>query len=174
MTSRDPTLLERVAKAALYAMPLSGFEFSESVSGTHRFVERRRDRGEMPFSFSMRAFTDELKVLLDPASREFFRLTIEGTVSMEGLAVDAPFSGTLEASIVRKRQLIYDFNFKASGGVLHRFWGHKDLSIFQPFKSVTTLYGEVAIAKTGKVISTSVSYLDARDLPGMLGSLRLR
>ncbi|MFA6032618.1 MAG: hypothetical protein WC889_06940, partial [Myxococcota bacterium] len=155
-------------------IPVTGFQFQESVSGTHRFVEKRRDRGEMPFSFRFVADTDKLKEALHPETRDFFRMTIDGTIRMDGVCSAAPFAGTLEISLIRKRQLIYDFEFKGENGTMYRFAGHKDLSLFQPIKSVMTLYGEVANAKTGRVISTSISFLDLRDLPLLLKSLKIK
>ena len=166
--------LTQVAEFVVSSLPVSGFEFNETMSGTHRFVERRRDKGELPFSFSARAWTDQLRELLHPETREFFRCTVDGTITVDGLATAAPLAGGLEMSLLRKRQIIYDFTFKADNGVAHRFYGHKDLSIFQPLKSLTTLYGEITNAKTGKVVSTSVAYLDMRDVPGLFGSFKLR
>jgi hypothetical protein len=167
-------MLNKIVGFILDRIPLSGFEFSEDAHGTHRFVERRKDKGEMPFSFSFHARTDEFKKVLYPDYRDFLRLEITGKVSMEEVASGAPFNGTLEISLLRKRQLTYEFSFKSERGIVHRFHGHKDLSFFQPLKSITTMYGEVLNTRTGKVISTTVSFLDLRDLPGLFGSFRIR
>jgi hypothetical protein len=167
-------MFSRLAEKILGAVPVNGFEFSEGAVGTHRFVERRRDRGEMPFSFSFKASSDEFKWFLHPDSRDFVSMNIEGVLNMDGLAAKAAFKGTIEASLFRRRQIIYDFTFKSSGGTDYRFHGHKDLSIFQPLKSITTLYGEVMNSRSGKIISTTVTYMDLRDIPRILASIRLR
>jgi len=167
-------MLKKLTEILISNLPVNGIEFIEEAHGTHRFVERRRDRGEMPFAFSFHAKTDSLKEVLHPEYRDFPRLDIEGTISMKGVTEDVPMKGNVEISFFRKRQIVYNFDFKARGGITYHFHGHKDLSVFQLLKSITTLYGEVVNTKTGKMISTTVSFLDFRDLPKVLKSIKLR
>lgn len=137
--------------------------FSETMSGTWTPVD---GSGRRVLSFSVDAdATDAVDYLKDGG------MQLSGVMRAEGLATEAPAEGRLEVQPLRRR-IAYRLEFEGDDGNLYRFEGQKTLSVFRPFKSATTLPGEIA-DRHGKLIGRGIVRFDLRrDLVSFLRTFR--
>lgn len=77
---------------------------------------------------------------------------ISGRVTLEGLATDREFKGTLGiGAIVREKRIPYAFSFIADDGGAHRFDGAKEVNVLGLPRSITTLGAYVFDAQGDEV-----------------------
>jgi choline dehydrogenase-like flavoprotein len=125
--ANDVTVVDHATEA-----PALGFEFHETMSGSYVLEDEPDERRHL--SFTMRAHAPSLLRFL--GRRE---VTIEGTVSAEGLATDRPFSGTMGLDVLVTGRLPYAFDFVADDGARYRFAGQKIVRATRLRQTMTTL-----------------------------------
>ena len=142
-----------------------GFGFAETMRGNYY-------RLDDPTSEHAIEFTLDVKV---NGIRKFAKdqmATIVGTVRAEGLAQEAPLTGTLGLKVVSERRLPYDFTFKGDDGETYRFRGQKDVMLIALADTMTTLPASL-YDSTGKEIGRATVRFDMRsDLGRFLLSFR--
>jgi hypothetical protein len=140
---------------------MSGFQFSERMSGTVTHEGRERS-----FSFTCNAKAPSLwRHLRDHVTE------LDGHVDMEGFATRAPLSGTMVINPILGRHIKYEFRFTGDDGKAYRFSGQKDVSPLRPVGSMTTLPGAIT-DENGAEIASGVVRFDLRTLGRFLGSFR--
>jgi hypothetical protein len=88
---------------------------------------------------------------------------ISGRVTLEGLATDRAFKGTLGiGAIVRERRVPYAFSFIADDGAAYRFDGAKEVNVLNLPKSTSTL-GAYVFDGRGDEIGRVILRADLRD-----------
>ncbi len=151
-----------------------GFSMDEVMSGVHEFEPRFGPPGKRPMEFRVRWGTEDLAAWLDPRSEGFMVADLQGTVSVDGLCIDAPCSGVLALRYLRDQTLRYEFTFDV-GGVAYQFVGEKvHLRPWNLPWSHTTCFGRLVLRDTGELVSTSVTHFRLRAALPFLASLRLR
>lgn len=117
---------------------------------------------------------EDLGKFLDPGSKSFFSAFLNGTVTIDGLCMDAPMAGTLELRYVTERRIRYTFDFEAKGKAYH-FVGEKvNILPWNLLFSHTTCFGRLTEKKTGKLVSTSVTFFKLASALKFLASFRLK
>ena len=138
---------------------LPGFGFSETMAGTIRLT----DGADRHLIFRLRAAVPQLGSYLRDG-----RTAITGDISIDGLAQDAPLSGSLwiwpHRSIIR-----YAFSFRATAGQELTFTGQKDIRLFDFRRTITTLPAELKTAD-GEFLGRATVYFALADLPGFVRS----
>ena len=134
--------------------------------GFHERMQGEWDRGAFRFDFDVRC--DDLPAgILDVVG------AMEGRVTAEGLAEDAPAKGAIAISPLWKRRIRYSFSFEGSDGRRYEFDGQKTLRTLHPLRSWTTLRGKIRDEQTGDVVGDAEARFDLRaDLLGLLASFR--
>ncbi|NOZ01004.1 MAG: hypothetical protein GXP54_03840 [Deltaproteobacteria bacterium] len=138
------------------------FRFDENMYG--HFREIRPDGASGTFDFTCRAEADMVRFIQDRNMR------LTGTVTMEGIAKDAPMEGTLRIDPLSGKELVYDFTF-AHDGSRYRFLGRKSVRFMAPVTSMTNLSGQVE--RDGVTLADVDSRFNLLELPGFLLSFRL-
>jgi hypothetical protein len=143
---------------------VSGFEFSETMSGSYRLADSQDE--ERPLSFSVRARSRSwLRFLRDPV------MDIEGEVDAEGLADHKHLRGTLGLYLVKDGTLSYAFAFRDNGGRRCAFEGKKRVSLGSLPESMTVLPGR--LLREGAPIAEAHLRFDLRgDLVDFVRSFR--
>ncbi len=131
-----------------------GFEFQEVMSGTYTMIGHPGDQGEMRIQARVRA-GDVLRHLRDGMA------TLEGTIDMERIADDVPFSGTIEIRPLTKKIIRYELSFTGNDGQPYRFAGQKDIRFSDFVTTMTTLVGTVANGQ-GAEIAKATLHFDVR------------
>ncbi len=155
----------------------TGFSFSETMQGDFIFLDSDRiDEGKKDISFSISAKSPSVArffapVGSDPLSR---MIEIEGTITAQDLATSATIeNGTLRADITGEKKLRYHFLFVGDDGRRYRFVGVKNLSVFSPWKSATTLDIKIYPTDSADPIASGVMYFDAAQLLPFLRSWKI-
>jgi hypothetical protein len=88
---------------------------------------------------------------------------ISGRVTLEGLATDREFKGTLGiGAIVRERRVPYAFSFIADDGGAYRFDGAKEVNVLGLPRSMTTL-GAYVFDAQGEEVGRVILRADLRE-----------
>ncbi len=88
---------------------------------------------------------------------------IQGRVSLEGLATDREFKGTLGlGAMIRERRIPYAFTVIADDGRPYRFDGAKEVNVLKLPTSITTL-GAYIFDETGEEIGRAILRGDFRE-----------
>ena len=149
-----------------------GFTITETMSGHHEFEPECGPEGRRPMEFRVRWGAPELLEYLNPKSGRFLISDLEGTVTIDGLCLEAPCRGRFELRYFSDQTIRYTFEFDANG-TTYEYAGHK-VNIWPwnlPF-SHTTCFGTIKEQRSGKLVSRSVVYFKLWALPGFLASLR--
>jgi hypothetical protein len=147
-------------------IPVLGVTFRETLDGSwHRPAQPADER---------RCAIDVTVVV--PHVLEFLGNTvaeIRGRVTLEGLASDREFKGTLGiGAIVRERRLPYAFSFIGDDGRSYRFDGAKEVDALRLPRSITSL-GAYVFDQDGEEVGRVILRAELRDeLLGFLKSLR--
>jgi hypothetical protein len=142
---------------------MPGFRFNETMSGSYT---REGEAAEHPISFTVRARAHSL--IKHARDR---KATLDGRLRMEGFAADVPIEGELIINPVFGRMIRYTFDFAADDGKRYHFLGQKDVTLFDPVGSMTTLPATISDDQ-GKTIARAMLRFDTRDLPRFLASFR--
>lgn len=145
---------------------MSGFKFHETMAGTWRPGGGGGGDPARAFRFSLDAHTADLRQFLRDN-----RVRLDGTVEAAGLAAHAPTTGEMTLAPLLGRTIAYEFRFAGDDGKPYRFHGRKDLTVFRPIGSITTLPGEI-LDGAGGLVGTALLRFDLRDLPALLASFR--
>lgn len=151
-----------------------GFLADEVMTGTHSFKEGVGPEGELHIEFHATWGHKRLSKFVNPLSKEFFKNSMTGTVTVEGLVEETEMEGSLTLAYFSQAKLIYDFNFRGPDGTEYNFYGEKrDLRPWNLHKTHTTLYGTITERDSGRVISESVLHFLLKTAPAFLLSFRL-
>ncbi|RJO66130.1 MAG: hypothetical protein C4523_13700 [Myxococcales bacterium] len=149
------------------------FSFTETMSGEHKFSKgKKAANGPQAFSFTLTATADPLTAAID-WSRAALIFTAHGNVQAEGINQESRLAGTLEIDLFSSHEIRYQFEFRGADRQTYCFSGKKNVSFWSPWKSMTTLYGEISRKKTGAVVSTALVNFPASQLAPFILSARL-
>ncbi len=163
---------EQIKAIAEFYIP-KGIKFSKTMCGTHRIISSKDDRGDLPVSLTLHCSNNNILSFIKRDSGEFLKMEISGTITATDLVENAELRGSIEYDFISKKQFVYEFYFTDAKGKEYYFNGHNDLSIFQPIKSFSTMLGEIVDRETGKIVSTVVLKLEAKDLFPLIASFRI-
>ena len=150
-----------------------GFQVDETMAGEHEFAAGWGPPGKRRLSFSVSWGPANVVRWLKPGSPEFLFQPLSGTFTVEGLCETAPCQGTLELRYFDEHKIRYSIDFDASGRHL-RYLGEKtNIHLWNLPTSHTTCYGRITDARTGALVSTSITRFPLTSLPRLLLSLRL-
>ena len=143
-----------------------GFGFTERMGGPFHAVASGLVDGKLDFNFEVDC----------PTLRQTdgaFVGTARGTVTMTGLADNAPAEGTLELAPFSKGTIRYLFTFTGTDGKPYRFDGHKTINWLHAAKTWTTLPAQVMEAGSGKAVAEVTARFNLKtDFWKLLGSFR--
>ena len=148
--------------------PHVGFSFTETMAGEVDLVDEGRREGGRPFVFTVTAKALRIDRFLQDAETR-----IDGILCWDGIADGVPIQGSLRMPLLSRRQLHYDFTFKADDGETYRFTGRKDVDVLRPLESMTTLPGQVLDSSGDEVASGVARFNLGRDLLPMVASFSL-
>lgn len=163
---------EQIMAIAEYYLP-KGIKFSKTLTGTHRMISSKDDRGDLPITVTIGCSTNNILSFIKRDSGEFLRMEVSGNITAVDLVDNAEIKGSVEYDFISKKQFIYEFYFTDKNGREYYFNGHNDLSIFQPIKSFSTMLGEIVDRETGKIISTVVLKIEPKDIFPLIASFRI-
>jgi hypothetical protein len=151
-----------------------GFEMQEQMSGTHVFEPPFGDPDERgPFCFTITWGPRDLWQWLNPRDEEFLCQELRGTVTVAGLCEQAPCAGVLELRYFGEHVLRYTFEFQANG-LSYRYVGEKvNIRPWNLPVSHTTCFGVLTEARSGRLVSRSVTHFRMSTAIAFLRSLRL-
>ncbi|MCD6498040.1 MAG: hypothetical protein J7M25_07020 [Deltaproteobacteria bacterium] len=138
--------------------------FDETMIGT---VEA--PQGTKAFSFIISADSPSLSAL-----GGWGAMTLTGVATIEGIVQDAPLlaGSSLEIGLPFHRYLKYQLAFRDNSGETWRFFGQKTPTFQHPFRSMTTLRGE--LFRNGRRLGAATVHFRFLDLPRFLASWRLK
>ena len=149
-----------------------GFKMDEIMSGEHSFEPGFGPPGRHPMKFQVTWGPKEMGRWINPASDAFLRQELSGTVSVGGLCEKAPCEGELKLDYFGEHKIRYSFEFTAKDKE-YRFVGEKvNIKPWNLPVSHTTCFGRVTETKTGRLVSTSVTYFKLHTAPLFIASLR--
>lgn len=163
---------EQIKAIAEFYIP-KGIKYSKTMSGTHRMISSKDDRGDLPISLTLNCSSNNILSFIKRESGEFLKMGITGTITATDLVENAEIKGSIEYDFISKRQFVYEFYFNDPKGKEYYFNGHNDLSIFQPIKSFSTMLGEIVDRECGKIVSTVVLRIEAKDIFPLIASFRI-
>ena len=142
---------------------LSGFGFSETMSGTVRLSQDKDGEPERKLVFHLRAEVPQLASYLRDG-----RTSISGDISIDGVAHAAPLTGSLwiwpHRNIIR-----YQFSFLTDSRQQLFFSGQKDVRLLALQRTMTTLPAELKTA-AGESLGRATVYFAMADLPAFVRS----
>ncbi len=151
-----------------------GFHLTETMSGTHEFVNNAGPEGEHRMKFVVTWGTKHLSNWLNPLSSGFMSNYLEGRIWVGGLVQDAPCHGTLDLRYFKDATLCYTIFFKGDDGTPYRYVGEKvNLRPWNLHRTHTTCYGTITDLDSNKEISRSILYFRLDTAPSFLASFRL-
>jgi hypothetical protein len=142
----------------------TSMRFSETMAGTWK---KTGTSTELPMSFTIAVETAGRPRALGTVAAD-----LEGTITAEGLANDAPVRGSMEISPVEHRRIRYVLDFEGDDGKPYHFDGWKSIDWLRVRSSWTTLPGTVTDAD-GEVAGVAHLKFDLADLPKFLRSMGL-
>ncbi len=145
------------------ATPLFGYGFTETLSGSHRLIKGKKTSQEQAFSCHLRAEALPGRQWIDLRQGRIV-LGLSGTVQADGLSKQAKLSGELTLNLRGERGVRYTFTFRGGDRLTYQYDGHKTLSLRAPWKSLTTLYGNIYQKRSGKKVSEGIAYFDREQL----------
>jgi choline dehydrogenase-like flavoprotein len=135
--------------------------FTEHMEGT--YTPRVPELPGGAFAFTFEVDCEEV----DDAGR-VVRGAALGTVSVAGLAQDAPAGGARELSPHWRRTIRYAFGFDGQDGRRYRFEGTKTIRWLRALTTWTTLPGRVVREEDGRCVADVVARFDLRAQLGAL------
>jgi hypothetical protein len=148
-------------------------KFTKTMYGTHRLISAKDDKGDLPISLTLNCASNDLLKFIKRDSGEFLRMEVTGSITAAELVENAEVKGSIEYDFISKKQFVYDLYFTDNAGKEYYFNGHNDLSIFQPIKSFSTMLGEIVDRQSGKIVSTVVLKIEAKDIFPIIASFRI-
>jgi len=163
---------EQIKAIAEFYIP-KGVKFTKTMYGTHRIISAQDDRGDLPINLTLNCSSNDLLKFIKRDSGEFLRMEVSGSITATDLVENAEVKGSIEYDFLSKKQFVYDLYFTDKNGKEYYFNGHNDLSIFQPIKSFSTMLGEIVDRQSGKIVSTVVLKVEAKDIFPLIASFRI-
>jgi hypothetical protein len=150
-----------------------GFLIDEVMSGEHAFEPAFGSPEKRPMEFRVTWGSKHIPLWANPAHDRFLIGDLRGWVTIDGLCLESPCSGSLELRYFKDRSVRYAFGFEVNGK-LYRYVGEKVNILLRNLPwSHTTCFGRVVLQDTGELVSTSVTRFRVRTLPQFMASLRL-
>ena len=150
------------------------FNISETMAGTHHFVDPARDPGKDREIYFRIRWGAPIGGFVASRVKES---DCEGFVSVAGLTDgEVPCSGKLSLDYFGEHKLVYELDFEVAGARHHLHAEKVGVELRRPFelaKTHTTAYGTLTDAQ-GNVVSRSVLHFSPQDLGRFAMSLRLR
>ncbi|MBN1944942.1 MAG: NAD(P)-dependent oxidoreductase [Bradymonadales bacterium] len=136
------------------AAPTYWTSFTENLRGAC-FLEGK-DQKTSSVALSARIASPEIHL---PMRADLW--TIDGVLTVEGLAHQVPIEGTLELSLLSRRKLLYQFVFTGDDGQQYRFEGSKRFSLRQPVYSLTRIQFSI-VDRHGRIVARGEARWDPR------------
>ena len=150
-----------------------GFKIDEVMSGEHEFVGGYGPAGRHPMEFRVTWGPRSLGEWVKRDGGTYLAQEMEGRVAVGGLCEDAPLTGTLELRYLGEHKIRYTFDFEARGERFHYVGEKVNIRPWNLPFSHTTCFGSITEAKSGKLVSRSVTYFKLGAMPRFLLSLRV-
>lgn len=135
--------------------------FKETMSGT--WVAP--DGGQAPM-----VFTTYVRAKSPLAFLNGDAMALDGTITVGGIARDAPMTGTLEVKVLTAGEMVYSLEFAGKDGAKYSFSGKKDVELGHPISGMITLRG--TLYRGDAAIGTATVTFSLRDIPKFLASFR--
>jgi hypothetical protein len=119
----------------MFGVRLLGFYFREKMEGS---VQRAGERFDRTFRFELDVHAPSILGFATTAVGE-----CAGRVHIDGLAKDAPATGRIEISPLRRQTIRYVLDFTGRDGARYRFDGSKRVTLRRHIVGWTTLPGHV-------------------------------
>ncbi|MBN1947504.1 MAG: hypothetical protein JW797_17670 [Bradymonadales bacterium] len=150
-----------------------GFRIDEIMTGRHRFEPGMGPEGYHPFEFQVTWGPKRIGEWLDPHGAGFLSQPLEGVVRAGGLCQEAPCQGTLELQYFNERLIRYTFDFRVDSTDYHYVGEKVNIRPWNLPVSHTTCFGYLTEARTGRLISTSVTFFRLHRMARFLSSFRI-
>lgn len=150
--------------------------FSETMTGIHEFCDDSImfEGIKLPMEFNIDCCVHDLKQFLNPHSGNFMVANIDGTISIKDVCENVPCEGRMYLRYLSDQTIKYVIEFEADG-VDYEYVGKKvNIKPWNLLTSHTTCFGTLTNAKTGELVSTSVTYFRLRTSYKFLSSFGLR
>jgi hypothetical protein len=148
-------------------MHARGITFHETMAGSYHLLAAPDRARSITFTIGARS-RRLLDFLRNPLTE------IEGEIDAEGLARHRLVRGTLELDLLRKRKIVYRFDFRGDDGESYAFSGEKDLRKGPFLEAMTVLPGAILDAG-GATVGEALLRFDLRsDLLGFVKNFRVR
>jgi hypothetical protein len=146
----------------MLAVKLLGFYFREKMEGT---VQRAGERFDRTFRFEFDVHAPNVLGFVTTAVGE-----CTGQVHVDGLAKNAPATGRIELSPLRRKTVRYVFDFTGTDGARYRFDGSKRVTVRRHLVGWTTLPGHLYDAQGNVWGDALLRFPLRRELRNLLGS----
>lgn len=159
-----------------------GFKMHEVMTGFHCFEPEFAERYNLSTEERFMEFVidwgpDNLANWLNPTNSGFMKHPLQGKMTIAGLCFEAPCQGMMKLNYFSDQTLCYDISFETRGNNFLYLGTKRDVKLWKPWKLHKThleCYGFLIDQDCGKVISTSTTYFDLKEIPAFVNSLRLK
>jgi hypothetical protein len=150
------------------------FDVSETMAGTHHFVDASREPGKDREAYFRIRWGGGLASFLTSRVKH---ADCEGIIFIGGLTdSEVPCTGTLSLDYFGDHKITYELDFDVAGARHHLHAEKTGVLLHRPLelaKTHTTAYGILTDSR-GTIISRSVLHFDPQDLARFAGSVRVR
>jgi hypothetical protein len=149
--------------------------FSESMSGTHTFLEGPNAGKKLAIRFTIDVKSLPLPEFLNVMNLDtFFVCDIAGTLTAEGLVEKTPAKGRLLMRYFHEQKLHYYLEFEGPDGKQYYFKGEKrNIWPWNIWKTHFRLYSGIYEKETNKMVSEGMLYFLYSDLPKWITTFKL-
>ena len=130
-----------------------GLSFTQTISGNYILLDNDEEK---PITIKYNGTVDNIMDYLFD-----YTAFIEGSITASGLAEYAQIDGYIEAAVLDRKKIIYDFDFEGVDSKRYRFKGEINLELTNPVKSLTTMYGK--IIRQGKEVGRAILKIDLKN-----------
>jgi len=149
-----------------------GFVMDETMTGVHEFEDKYGSPGKQFMEFRVTWGPKDVLHWGNPFSSGLIN-DLGGTVTIEGLCVNAPCTGSLELRYLKDATIRYSFNFTVDGVEYHYVGEKMNIMPWNLPYSHTTCFGRLTRTDTGELVSTSLTHFRFRTSLAFAASLRL-
>ena len=130
-----------------------GFTFTQTLRGNYILSDSDKEK----------PITIQYKGTIESIVDYLFDYTafIEGSITANGLTEHAQIDGYIEAAVLERKTIVYDFDFEGEDKKRYRFKGEINLELKNPLDSFTTMYGK--IIKQGKEVGRAILKIDLKN-----------
>ncbi len=161
-----------IAETVRKITPPVGFKIDEVMSGEHEFQPGFGPEGKLPMEFRVTWGAANLPEWLNPVGEKFMTSELHGTVTIEGLCVNAICNGYLQLRYLKDQKIRYFFTFEANGKTYEYTGEKKQIYPWNLPYSHTTCFGVLREKGKEAIISKSVTHFHLDSMPEFMKSLQ--